>query len=80
MFTSLSATIPFTLNFYVGLDCIHDLFVLSSSLACPSILTDKEGYLLGAYSRHIGLDKRVTELLAIIWENAKVGEILAKAQ
>ena len=50
------------------------------SCACPSILTDKEGYLWGAYSRHIGLDKRVTELLAIIWENAKVDEILAKAQ
>ena len=59
----------------VGLDYIHDL----SSLACPSILTDKEGYLWGVYSRHIGLDKRVTELLAIIWENAKVYEILARA-
>ena len=29
------------------------------------------------YSRHIGLDKRVTELLAIISENAKAGEILS---
>ena len=29
------------------------------------------------YSRHIALDKRVTELLAIISENAKAGEILS---
>ena len=49
--------------------------------ACPSILAANEGYLRrGAYSRHIGRDKRLTELSAIISQNAKAAEILAPMQ
>ena len=52
-----------------------------SFIACPSILAANEGYLRrGAYSRHIGLDKRLTELSAIISQNAKAAEILAPMQ
>ena len=52
-----------------------------SFTACPSILAANEGYLRrGAYSRHIGRDKRLTELSAIISQNAKAAEILAPMQ
>ena len=52
-----------------------------SFIACPSILAANEGYLRrGAYSRHIGRDKRLTELSAIISQNAKAAEILAPMQ
>ena len=60
---------------------IWDYLRKFSFSACPSILAANEGYLRrGAYSRHIGRDKRLTELSAIISQNAKAAEILAPMQ
>ena len=96
MFTSLSDTIIFFViiisstldDFGRNMFTIHTIFLkceihMSGIIfsACPSILAANEGYLRrGAYSRHIGLDKRLTELSAIISQNAKAAEILASMQ
>ena len=96
MFTSLSDTIIFFViiiaitldDFGRNMLTIHTILLrceihISGIIfsACPSILAANEGYLRrGAYSRHIGRDKRLTELSAIISQNAKAAEILASMQ